>query len=166
MKKRFLTLALVGFTGVSLSGQFQQGDVPAYNAAPPKPGQKLPAIMSAAELPGTMGAHPAIAASYKAAAKVPNVIHQLPCYCHCDRSAGHNSLHSCFESAHGAHCSTCMKEAIFAEKETRAGKTPKQIRDEIIAGKQNEIDLESVSPSDIPDKPAHKASVKHASKKS
>ena len=158
--KRLHSLLVVALASISLSGQFQ-GDVPAYNAGPPAPGQKLPPILSASQLPGSMPAHPTIQTAYKAAARIPNVLHQLPCYCHCDRPpTNHNSLHSCFESEHGAHCAMCMKEAILAERETRAGKTPKQIRQEIISGRQNEIDLEKVSPSDIPDaspkKPLHR----------
>ena len=29
---------------------------------------------------------------------------------------------------HGANCATCMKEALYAEQQTKLGKTPKQIR--------------------------------------
>jgi hypothetical protein len=140
--KRILTLAIIGFGAITTSAQFTPpNEVPAYNAAPPKKGEKLPAIMSGAELTGTSFTQPVQVNSYKAAAKIPAVLHQLPCYCYCDRGHGHNSLHSCFESTHGAHCGVCMAEALFAEEQTKLGKTPKQIRAAIIRGDYKKVDL-------------------------
>jgi hypothetical protein len=78
---------------------------------------------------------------YAMAAKVPAVLHQQPCYCRCDREAGHNSLHSCFESTHGAACSTCMREAIYSYQQTKKGKTPAQIRAGIERGEWQNVDL-------------------------
>jgi hypothetical protein len=165
--KRPLSIALIVATAVISSGQFKRfGDVPAYNAAPPAKGQKVPAILTDADLDKQGFKHPAQKASYKAAAKVSDVVYQLPCYCYCDRSFGHNSLHSCFESDHGARCAMCMKEAIFAEKATREGKTAKQIRDLINQGAQDSVDLEHAKPSDIPDKATAKAVAHRSSKKS
>jgi hypothetical protein len=122
-----------------------QSDVPAYNAAPPAKGHPLPPIMSGKQLTGPEFQHPAQVKAYQAAAKIPAVLHQLPCYCFCDRSLGHNSLHSCFESDHGAHCAVCMKEALYAYRETKRGKTVKQIRNGIIRGEFDQIDLEAAS---------------------
>jgi len=79
------------------------------------------------------------------AAKIPAVLHQEPCYCHCDRTMGHNSLHSCFEGTHGAECSTCMKEGVYAYRETLKGRTPAQIRAGIERGEWENIDLEAVT---------------------
>jgi len=78
------------------------------------------------------------------AAKVPNVLYQLPCNCRCDRALGHTSLHSCFEGLHGAECSTCMKEGVYAYRQTRLGKTPAQIRTGIVKGEYESIDLDAV----------------------
>ena len=58
---------------------------------------------------------------------------------------GHNSLHSCFETTHGAACSTCAKEAVYAYNMTRQGKTPQQIRDGIERGEWQSIDLDTLS---------------------
>lgn len=88
--------------------------------------------------------HPAQWKSYKVAAKNSDLMYQLPCYCYCDRNHGHNSLHSCFETNHGAQCSVCMKEALFADQEAKKGKTVKQIRAAIIAGEHEKLDLNSV----------------------
>ena len=149
--KRTLGILVVFAAALTSSGQFKQfSDVPAYNAEAPARGQTLPAIWTEAQLLASNNAMPAQIASYKAAARVPNVLHQLPCYCFCDRSFGHNSLHSCFEGVHGAHCSTCMKEALFAEQQTRLGKSPKHIRELIMRGEHDKIDLSKVTPASVP----------------
>jgi hypothetical protein len=79
---------------------------------------------------------------YLQAATIGNVLYQLPCYCRCDRSLGHTSLRSCFENFHGTECSTCAKEAFFAYAQTRAGKTPTQIREAVNRREYESIDLE------------------------
>jgi hypothetical protein len=79
------------------------------------------------------------------AAAIPAVLHQQPCYCHCDKVMGHNSLHSCFEGTHGATCSTCMKEAIYAYQQTKKGQTPAQIRAGIEHGDWQTVDLEKAA---------------------
>lgn len=74
-----------------------------------------------------------IRAAYAAVREIPQTIAQLPCYCRCDRSAGHTSLYDCFRDEHGANCSTCMDSALLAlklEKEQRM--TPEQIRETLI----------------------------------
>ena len=164
--KRILFTALVFTVAISGYAQFrQESEIPAYNAAPPAKGQTLPVILS--DFSSPMFTRPFQIASYKAAAKVPNVIHQLPCYCRCDMSAGHNSLHSCFESAHGAHCDMCMREAVFAYQQTKAGKTPEQIRAAIIKGDMKSLDLAKVTPADITDiRPAAKRPAHATAKKS
>jgi hypothetical protein len=57
----------------------------------------------------------------------------------------HNSLHSCFEGTHGATCSTCMKEAVYAYEQTKKGQTPAQIRAGIERGEWQAIDLEKAT---------------------
>lgn len=72
--------------------------------------------------------------AYQAARDIPQTLAQLPCYCHCDRSMGHKSLHSCFEDDHAAHCAICTDEALMAyrlQKEKHL--SAKQIREQIIA---------------------------------
>jgi hypothetical protein len=69
-----------------------------------------------------------IAAAYLVAQKAPGVLAQQPCFCHCHRS-GHCSLLDCFATKHGADCDIGVKEAIFADQESRRGKTAGQIQD-------------------------------------
>jgi hypothetical protein len=73
-------------------------------------------------------------AAYQAVKEIPQTIAQLPCYCHCDRSIGHQSLYSCYEDDHAAHCAICVDEVLLAyrlEKEEKLN--PTQIRERIIA---------------------------------
>ena len=128
-----LSLAIVAFA--------QSEKVPAYNPAPPSKTAQLAPIVPHMQRSGEMYAMKYQQAAYDVAQKIPGVLYQMPCYCYCDR-IGHNSLRSCFESAHGAHCATCMKEAFYAYFETRKGKTPRQIREGIIKGAWQSLDLE------------------------
>ena len=74
-----------------------------------------------------------VKAAYAAVREIPKTIAQLPCYCRCDRSAGHKSLHSCFEDNHGANCTTCTDSVLIAYKmEKEQGATPEQIREALI----------------------------------
>jgi len=122
-----------------------QGDVPAHHAAPPAKGAKVPPILPAPERWGPSFKYPVQVRAYELAEKIPTVLYQQPCYCHCDRSVGHTSLHSCFESTHAAHCDACMKEAFYAYQMTKQKKTPTQIRDGIIRGEWEKIDLETAA---------------------
>jgi hypothetical protein len=128
-----LALAIVGFA--------QSEAVPAFNQAAPKKDAQLAPIVPKTQRNGDTYAMKYQQAAYDVAQKIPGVLYQMPCYCYCDR-IGHNSLRSCFESAHGAHCATCMKEAFYTYFETKKGKTPKQIRAGIIKGEWKELDLE------------------------
>ena len=79
--------------------------------------------------------------AYEVAKEIPQTLAQLPCYCHCDMSAGHQSLHSCFVTEHGEACGICINEALLAYGlEKRHKLNPAQIRERIIAayGDRNE----------------------------
>src|ERR1700739_4461296 len=119
--KRALALALVALAAIATSAQFS--DVPAYHPAPPKKTEKLPPILGGLDLGGPNFKYPFQVRAYELAAKVPSAIYQQPCYCRCDRSVGHKSLHSCFERTHGAHCAACMKELFYTYQQNKQGKT-------------------------------------------
>lgn len=59
--------------------------------------------------------------AYQVAKDIPQTLAQLPCYCHCDMSEGHKSLHTCFADEHGANCGICMGEALMAYNLQRQG---------------------------------------------
>lgn len=81
---------------------------PAAQTAPAKPrvpayhktleaARPLPRALSPSQFEG----YPVVQAAYKIAQEIPAVLAQQPCYCQCDRSAGHTSLADCWASAHG-----------------------------------------------------------------
>jgi hypothetical protein len=144
MKKILGCAALVVLT-LAASAQFTNpgADIPAYHLRPAT--RPLPALMSGAQLSGPYFAHAYQVTAYKMAAKVGGVLYQEPCYCRCDRSMGHTSLHSCFEGTHGAECSTCMKEGVYTYQQTKLGRSPAQIRAGIERGEWMNIDLEKIS---------------------
>jgi hypothetical protein len=96
------------------------------------------------ELPQTMDPeqfdNPVVKNSYALAGKVKKVLYQQPCYCHCDRSVGHESLLDCFTSKHGSMCNVCMGEALYSYEQIKKGKTPAQIREGIQKGEWKQLD--------------------------
>lgn len=141
----FLLLPMVSSYGAF----FQQSSpaeapVPAYNSGPPAKGTKLPDILGPEQLWGANSQNAFQTHAYELARKIPAVLHQQPCYCYCDRM-GHNSLHSCFESTHGAECATCLKELYYSYSMNRKGKTAAQIRQGIIKGEWKQIDLQTAA---------------------
>lgn len=143
-KRRWvLALAIAAFTMVSYA-QFSNpaDDVPAYHPSAPLRMAKLPPILAGAKLTGPNFRYPWQVHVYQKAARIGNVLYQLPCNCRCDRSLGHTSLRSCFEGLHGAECSTCAKEGFYAYQQTKLGRTPAQIRAGIAAHAYESIDLE------------------------
>jgi hypothetical protein len=135
----FLFLVILAVSAPWASSQ-QEGEVPAYNAGLPAKGTKLPAILTRDQLWGDNAQFPYQIHAYELASKIPTVLHQQPCYCYCDRM-GHKSLHSCFESAHGARCDICLKELYFSYTQHQKGKTAAQIRKGIMQGEWRQIDL-------------------------
>jgi hypothetical protein len=143
--KRVLPICFIGLLAIASSAQFTQNEVPAYHPNPPAKGQKLVPIASGAQLDQMNLKYEFQRRAYEAAAKVPRVLYQLPCYCYCDRSAGHTSLHSCFEGDHGAHCSTCLQEAFYAYQMAKKGKSAKQIREGVMRGDYKSIELQAMN---------------------
>ena len=108
--------------------------VPSYHAyalAPP-----IPATLAPGQFPDALNRN-----VYALAAKIKPVLYQQPCYCYCDRHAGHKSLLDCFVSTHGSECDVCQKEAVLAYQLTKKGKTPAQIRAAIIRGDWKSVDM-------------------------
>ena len=145
MSKRILTAIFVFVISLTMSAQYSDKDstVPAYNKTAPAKGAKLPPILKPESLWGESGGDAQIHA-YQLAAKIPSVIHQMPCYCHCDRM-GHKSLRTCFEGTHGAQCDICMRELFYAYGENKKGHTVAQIRKGIIAGEWKTITPEQAA---------------------
>lgn len=52
--------------------------------------------------PSRYEGYPVVQTAYRIAAEIPEVLAQQPCYCYCDRSAGHRGLADCWANDHGA----------------------------------------------------------------
>ena len=138
-----LGLVLAGATAMSYAQWTNPSDdIPAYHPSAPLKLTSLPPILSGSKLMGEKFRYNWQLHAYQQAAKVSSVLYQLPCNCRCDRALGHTSLRSCFEGLHGAECSTCAKEGLFAYQQTKLGKTPVQIRGAIERHEYESIDLE------------------------
>ena len=123
-------LAETGATGAQAQmGMYGGADegVPSYHSYALKP--PYPATVDPKQFPDALNRN-----VYALAAKVKPVLYQQPCYCYCDRHAGHKSLLDCFASMHGSECDICQKEAVLAYQLTKKGETPAQIRSAIIRG--------------------------------
>ncbi len=142
-RRWLLGLVAAAFTLASYA-QFSNPseDVPAYHPSAPLKVSALPAILSGSKLTGDNFRYPWQVHVYQQAAKVGNVLYQVPCNCRCDRALGHTSLRSCFEGLHGTECSTCAKEGFYAYQQTKLGRTPAQIRAGIARHDYESIDLE------------------------
>lgn len=145
MKRILLTAALGLITAAGYAQWSNPTDeIPAYHTTAPAKTDSLPPILSGKQLTGEYFQYPWQVTVYQEAAKIPTVLYQLPCYCHCDKALGHTSLRSCFEGTHGAICSTCAKEGAYAYKMTKLGWTAKQIRAGIERGDYEKVDLNSL----------------------
>ena len=102
------------------------GRVPAYYTTAPDLAKLAPTLS-----PGLFSGNQKLA--YQVAKEIPQTLAQLPCYCHCDRSQNHKSLHSCFESEHGENCGICINEALMAYNLQKQGVAVNEIRSRIIA---------------------------------
>jgi hypothetical protein len=148
MSKRILALIFLFVVTMTMSAQYPDkanvADIPAYNKTAPAKGEKLPAILTKDQLWGENGQSPFQTHAYELASKIPAVIHQMPCYCHCDRM-GHKSLRSCFEGTHGAECDICLKELYYVYGQKKKGQTVAQIRKGVIAGEWKKVTEEEAA---------------------
>jgi hypothetical protein len=106
---------------------------PYHDSAPKTP---LPATQDPKQFPDVETQN-----IYALAAKEKPVLYQEPCFCHCNREVGHESLLDCFVDTHAAGCLLCKKEAVLSYDETKQGKTAAQIRQDLIDGKWKAVDL-------------------------
>ncbi len=112
-----LLLALAGLSG-SLSAQKERYAPPASAMKAHPAGAPLPAL----PYDGYPSSRPmpTVRAVYDFAAKHPEVLRYMPCFCGCDRSAGHRGNHDCFVKSrdaqgrivewdsHGLGCAICL----------------------------------------------------------
>jgi hypothetical protein len=149
MRSRVLASAVLFVIVTVVSAPWLQSEsddgVPHFNAAAPSASAKLPPILTKDQLWGDNAQFDYQTHAYELAAKIPKVLYQQPCYCHCDRSMGHSSLHSCFSGTHGAECGTCLKELYYTYSMFKQGKSAREIRAGIIKGDWKAIDLQTAA---------------------
>lgn len=120
--------------GMNLNQSGTDEFVPSFHSQVPQ--GALPSTMSP-----TQFADPVVQNAYSVASRIKKTLYQEPCYCHCDRSQGHGSLLDCFVSKHGAGCNICISETFYSYEQSRKGKTAAQIRDGIIKGDWQSVEL-------------------------
>jgi hypothetical protein len=145
--RRTLATITIGLATALSYAQWQQptDSVPAYYKQPPSSSSAGGLILAGKQLAGAHFKYPFQVAAYKKAAQVQSLLYQLPCYCRCDRAEGHKSLHSCFEGTHGASCTTCMKEVVYAYDMSRKGKLIREIRAGIEHGDWLDVGIDEQS---------------------
>lgn len=62
-----------------------------------------------------------VAAGYQIAREKPALLEQMPCYCGCYLSAGHQNSLDCFADRHGEYCPLCLAIARKAAELDKAG---------------------------------------------
>jgi hypothetical protein len=68
--------------------------------------------------------------AYEMAREIPDVLDGLYCYCRCQKTLGHRSLLSCYESKQAAGCWSCQGQMKLAYKLHHRGQTLTEIRAE------------------------------------
>jgi Protein of unknown function with PCYCGC motif len=148
MARNFLVALLILFFVVQGSARAQQSSdhseqgsasakksaVPPYHASPPS--ETLPDTIDPKQFGDAVTQN-----IYALAAQVKEVLYQEPCYCGCDKDAGHKSLLDCYVDRHSTFCDVCKKEAVYTYVHAKKGETAEQIRKEIIEGKWKDVDL-------------------------
>ena len=69
-----------------------------------------------------------VAEAYRVARNRPELLEQMPCYCGCYLTQGHQNLLDCFVDRHPANCPTCVAIALRAEKLEKRGYAPADIK--------------------------------------
>ena len=106
------------------SEQPSQAGVPPYYAI-------LNGVTVPKTLPPQQFSNPLAREGYEIAAKIPKVLTQMPCYCHCD-VMGHKSLLDCFTGKHAAYCNICLDSASFVYQRWKTGERIATIRQQLI----------------------------------
>jgi hypothetical protein len=139
----FATVALAGLTISPVAAQQHGHD---HGAAPMKPmvsrGPMKPHVGALPPLPyegyPSPRPMPVTQAAYEFAARHPEVLHYMPCYCGCERG-GHGANHDCFVrsrdasgkvtwDSHGYGCAICIDVAYSAMQMFNSGASVTQIR--------------------------------------
>ena len=137
-------LFLVGMRYATTVQAHEAGRTRALSASP------APAVRSAG---AALGLGPTLPAAdfpddpvaqhaYAAAAKIEQLLNQLPSECSRNRIGGATLL-NCFQNRRASHCSACQREDYYAYRQSRDGKSDRQIRQGILQGAWKNVHLSS-----------------------
>jgi hypothetical protein len=90
----------------------------------PRPGITGENVLSDDKLPDRKR----VRRAFEMARELPQIFDGLYCHCNCEKSHGHRSLLSCFESDQAIGCMACREEGELAYKLHGQGKTLDEIR--------------------------------------
>jgi len=93
--------------------------------------QETVAIKSASVLSPSLFTDEKTRAAYQVAKDIPEVLEQLPCFCGCMTSFGHQNNLFCFKDRHGDGCTMCQDIALEARKLHDQGMSITQIQNSI-----------------------------------
>ncbi len=141
--RAFCVVVLV-VTGGGLAAEKQQRgpaqpretDEFAYHDRPPS--EPLPKTLQ----PPAFSANPKAHVAYCVAARIPDVLYQEPCFCHCNRFADHKSLLDCYTKDHGLNCFACQAEAVFCFEKHLRGFAPGEIRKALYRDEWRSLNLD------------------------
>lgn len=69
-----------------------------------------------------------VAEAYRVARDRPELLEQVPCYCGCYVTQGHQNLLDCFRDRHPERCPTCVAIALRAVRLDKIGYSPPDIK--------------------------------------
>jgi hypothetical protein len=90
----------------------------------PRPGITADNVLPESEI----GERRRVREAYAGARTHPEIFDGVYCACECDKSMGHRSLLSCFESRQAVGCMACREEGELVTRLARDGKTLAEIR--------------------------------------
>ena len=90
----------------------------------PRPGITGEHVLAESRLP----ADEKVRAAFAAAREHPEIFDGLFCACRCQKSQGHRSLLTCYETEQPTGCLGCQEEAAFAARQIAAGRSLAEIR--------------------------------------
>ncbi|MDX1623821.1 MAG: CYCXC family (seleno)protein [Gemmatimonadota bacterium] len=138
-----VALAVVAVVAAVVSMGGEEAPAPPARSSAPAPVATRPGAVAAADHhpaprataaeitlqpPARYARWPRLAATYRKAAEIPEVLDGIHCYCDCSEHSGHYSLLSCYEDDHAAQCDVCLSQAEMAWDMSGKGKSLETIR--------------------------------------
>ena len=169
-----LTAGVAALAAMTMSGCSKNSEPPAAAYTPAPVTKQAPPVsrastVIAADLPplpfpllGAARPEPMVKAAYEFAARHPEVLEYMPCFCGCQQG-GHKANHDCFVerrdasgkvaawSQHGVGCDVCLDVALTAMQMHTSGASVSAIREAV---DKRYADANTRTPTPLPKKGA------------